>query len=454
MTAPEQNSGHETNSTSETGRTKRGTGKTLFFLVLLLAAGVYVGRPYLEPYLPPQLKRALAVLPGGNKAAKPQATMPMAPPAPTVILHTVEKADLAVSREYVGRVEPIQTVSLLPQISGIIEEVHFKEGSMVKAGDLLFTIDSKEYKTTVALRKAELAKAEATLDRASKYLKRLKAADARSVSATDLDQAESDVLQNQAAVEQAKASLQLAQINLGYTRITAPISGKAGKVNFTRGNYVTPSSGTLTSIVQMDPVRVTFSLPDRDYLDQFDAFRSAENVYDATIRLPNGDAYPEKGTRDFEDNVMDAKTGTITVALRFKNDRGALVPGSMVRVSVKPVTSRTVPVIPQEAILADSAGDFVYVVDGENVAHKRPVRLGAAFGRVSEVASGLEPGERIILLGLQSVRPEMKVNPTQAATNGNGTKTPAERARESDYDPQTVSADVSGDKTASAEGSD
>lgn len=224
MTAPEQNSGHETNSTSETGRTKGGTGKTLFFLVLLLAAGVYVGRPYLEPYLPPQLKRALAVLPGGNKTAKPQATMPKAPPAPPVILHTVEKADLAVSREYVGRVEPIQTVFLLPQVSGVIEEVHFKEGAMVKAGDLLFTIDSKEYRTTVALRKAELAKAEATLDRASKYLKRLKAADARSVSAMDLDQAESDVLQNQAAVEQAKAALQLAQIDLGYTRITAPIS--------------------------------------------------------------------------------------------------------------------------------------------------------------------------------------------------------------------------------------
>jgi len=454
MTSSEQNNAHGTNDTGGTGRPRRRTGRTLFLLVLLFAAGIYFGRPYLEPYLPPGLKSVLAVLPGGNKAAKPQATMPMAPPAPTVILHTVEKADLAVSREYIGRVEPIQTVSLLPQISGTIEEVHFKEGSMVKEGQLLLTIDSKRYATTVALRKAELAKAEANLDRASKYLNRLKAADPRSVSATDLDQAESDVLQNRAAVEQAKASLQLAQIDLGYTRIAAPISGKAGKVNFTRGNYVTPSSGTLTSIVQMDPVRVTFSLPDRDYLDQFEAFRSAENVYDAAIRLPNGDAYPEKGTRDFEDNVMDAKTGTITVALRFKNDRGALVPGSMVRVSVKPVTSRTVPVIPQEAILADSAGDFVYVVDGENMAHKRPVRLGAAFGRVSEVASGLEPGERIILLGLQSVRPEMKVSPAQVATNGNGTKTPAERARESDYDPQTVSADVSGDKTTSAEGSD
>ncbi len=454
MTSSEQNNAHGTNDTGGTGRPRRRTGRTLFLLVLLFAAGIYFGRPYLEPYLPPGLKSVLAVLPGGNKAAKPQTTMPMAPPAPTVILHTVEKADLAVSREYIGRVEPIQTVSLLPQISGTIEEVHFKEGSMVKEGQLLLTIDSKRYATTVALRKAELAKAEANLDRASKYLNRLKAADPRSVSATDLDQAESDVLQSRSAVEQAKAALQLAQIDLGYARITAPIAGRAGQIYFTKGNYVTPSSGTLTTIVQMDPIRVTFALPDRDYLDQFEVFRTSENVYTATIRLPNGEPYPHKGTRDFENNVMDTKTGTITVALRFKNDRGALVPGSMVRVSVKPVTPRIVPVIPQEAVLADDVGDFVYVVDGENVAHKRPITLGIAFGRMFEVLSGLEPGERIIRLGLQSVRPEIKVTPVEAATNGNGTKTPAERALESDYDPQTISVDVSGDAPTSVEGSD
>ncbi|QVL35969.1 efflux RND transporter periplasmic adaptor subunit [Aminirod propionatiphilus] len=403
------------------GRSGSGTVKILLVL-LLLAAGAYFGRSYLF---------------GESGGQAPQATAPRAPQAPVVVLHRVERADLAVGREYVGRVEPIQTVSLRPQVSGEIEQVHFKEGSMVKAGQLLFTIDARQYKTTVALRKAELAKAEANYDRAVKYDRRLKAADSRSVSASDIEQSESDVLQRKAEVEQARATLQLAQIDLDYTRVTAPISGQAGKAFFTKGNYVTPSSGPLTTIVQMDPIRVTFSLPDRDYLAQLAAFRSSEAVYDAAIRLPDGGLYPEKGLRDFESNVMDEETGTLTVSLRFPNGDGTLVPGSMVRVEARPARSRVVAVVPQEAIMADGEGDFVYVVDEASVAHRRPVSLGDVVGKVSVVLSGLEPGERIVLLGLQSVVPEGKVAPVEA-TNGKGGKTPAELAQESDFDLETL----------------
>lgn len=403
------------------GRSGSGTVKTLLIL-LLLAAGAYFGRSYLF---------------GESGGQEPQAEAPRAPQAPLVVLHRIERADLAVGREYVGRVEPIQTVSLRPQVSGEIEQVHFKEGSMVKAGQLLFTIDARQYRTTVALRKAELAKAEASYDRAVKYDRRLKAADSRSVSASDIEQSESDVLQRKAEVEQARATLQLAQIDLDYTRITAPISGQAGKAFFTKGNYVTPSSGTLTTIVQMDPVRVTFSLPDRDYLAQLAAFRAEEAVYDASIRLADGELYPEKGLRDFESNVMDQETGTLTISLRFPNGAGTLVPGSMVRVEARPARSRVVPIVPQEAILADGEGDFVYVVDEASVAHRRPVGLGDAVGKVSVVLSGLEPGEKVVLQGIQSVVPEGKVAPVEA-TNGRGTKTPAELAQQSDFDLETL----------------
>lgn len=373
--------------------------------------------------------------------APQQAAMP-GQQIPSVVVNVVTRADLAALREYIGRVESIQTVELRPQVTGEIAQVHFKEGSIVKAGQLLFTLDSQQYQATVALRKADLAKAEANYDRAVKYYDRLKAADKRSVSASDVDIAENDVLQGKAAIEQAKASLRLAQIDLGYTKITAPITGQIGKAAFTKGNYVTPAGAPLASIVQIDPVRVAFALPDRDYLEQLEAFKASGNsVYNATLRLSNGNAYPFKGTRDFEDNTMDDKTGTIMMRIRFKNDRSILIPGSMVRVETKPVKSRVSVVIPQEAILADMQGDYVYTLDGNNVVHQSRVVLGVEAGSMREVTSGLEGGEKIVVRGLQNIRPEVTVNPTLQQTNGN--KTPAELAQESVHDVKPVSGDVS-----------
>ena len=434
MTSPERNG--NAGMTGRNGGMAMRIVKTLLVLALLGAAAFYGG----------------AFL-GGRSESKAAAPRQQQPQAPLVMLRAVERADLAVGREYIGRVEAIQSVSLKPRISGQIEEVHFKEGSMVKEGDPLFTIDDRSYRATLALRRAELSKAEANYDRALKYSKRLQAADARSVSASDRDMAESDVLQGRAIVEQARAALQIAQIDLGYTKIAAPISGQVGKALFTKGNYVTPSSGALTTIVQIDPVRVSFALPDRDFLDQIKAFRTSESaVYDATLRLPNGDAYPEKGVRDFESNMMDEKTGTMMLNLRFRNAGGLLVPGAMVRVSAKPANSRVASVIPQETLLADEKGDFVYVVDDKNVAHQRRVKIGTQFGATYEVLSGLEPGEKIVWRGLQSVRPEAPVRPAEA-TSGNGVKSPAERAQESDFDLKAIaSGDAAGAAKEPAEG--
>ncbi len=364
---------------------------------------------------------------------------------PSVVADIAMKADLAIPREYVGRVESIQTVDVRPQVAGEIAQVHFKEGSTVKAGQLLFTLDSQQFQATVALRKADLAKAEANYDRAVKYYDRLKAADKRSVSASDLDIAQNDVLQSRAAIEQARASLRLAQIDLGYTKIAAPITGQIGKASFTKGNYVTPAGGSLASIVQIDPIRVAFSLPDRDYLDQFSAFKASGNsVYNASLRLADGKLYPFKGTRDFEDNAMDEKTGTIAVRIRFRNDKGILVPGAMVRVEAKPAKDHVAIVVPQEAILADNQGDYVYSIDANNVVHQSWVTLGAEIGSMREVASGLEEGTKVVVRGLQNVRPEATVNPTMQQQGG--VKTPAELAKESTEDIKPLS----GDKAAPA----
>jgi RND family efflux transporter MFP subunit len=362
-----------------------------------------------------------------------------------VVLYTVRKADLAIGKEYIGRVDPIQTVSLMPQVSGQIEKVHFKEGSMVKAGELLFSIDDSQYRATVALRKAELSKAKANYDRAVKYDKRLKAADKRSVSASEIEMSESNVLQGKAAVDQAEASLRLAEIDLAHTQITAPISGQIGEALLTKGNYVTPASGSLASIVQIDPIRVMFSLPDKDYLEQLAVFRVPDvPVYNASVRLANGALYPLKGTRDFENNVMDPKTATMTVSLRFDNPEGFLVPGSMVRVNVKPVKSHIAAVIPQEAVMADTNGNYVYTVDDKNVASQRRIKLGDTIGNTMyEVRSGLDAGDRIVRKGIQMVSAGSSVQPV-TASDDNAAKAPAELAKESGYDLKFIPLDDNG----------
>ena len=354
----------------------------------------------------------IAVVFFGYRAWKDGASQPVQQAAaePVVIVRQVEKFDASsVPSEYVGRVESIQSVSVKPQISGEIAKVCFKEGSVVKAGQLLFQIDPKQYEATVQLRKAELQQAEANLVTAEKYYKRVTAASERAVSATDRDTAEGNFLQAKAAVAQAKAALKLAQIDLGYCRITSPITGKIGRALYTKGNYVTPQITELASIVQMDPIRVSYPLPDRDYLDQLSLFKEDGSVYNTSLILSNGEKYNVPGKRDFENNRVDQTTGTIMMRLRFANKDGMLIPGEMVRVFTKPVKSHIVNAVPQTAVMADEQGDYVYVINADNTARQARVTLGREFGDLREVTSGVEAGENVAVAGLQRLRPGAKV---------------------------------------------
>ena len=366
----------------------------------------------------------------------------MQPPAPAVVLYTVSEKDLSPSRSFIGKVEAIQIVSLKPQVSGEIKNVSFREGSFVKTGQPLFTIDSSRYQATADLRKAELQQAEATLAKSEKYLERVKAADKRSISASDMDTAESAFLQAKASVSQAKAVLKLAEIDLAHTRITSPITGRIGAAAFTRGNYVTPASETLATIVQMDPIRVSFALPDKDYLNQLEQFRKNGPVYRTTLVLSNGRELDVQGERDYESNRVDERTGTMEMAIRLPNPEGILIPGSMVRIGTKPVESMLSIVIPQESILADSQGSYVYTVDRNNIAHQSRIELGEEVGTMRKVTKGLKTGDRVIRIGLQNVRPEAPVSPAQTE---NGTKTAAEMAGQSEEE-LSLSGQTSQDK--------
>jgi RND family efflux transporter MFP subunit len=342
--------------------------------------------------------------------AEQTAATPPPIPVPNVILHTVSYSNASAPSEYIGRVEPLKTVDLRAQVSGEISGVHFKEGSYVKAGQLLFTIDKRTYAAAVEASKADIARAEAALDKASKYHERLKTADKRSVSAAALDTAEGDVLQAKAAVAQAKAALEVANINLEHAGIKAPISGRIGKAHFTEGNIISPASGVLATIVSTNPARVAFAMPDKEYLNQLKVFKkSGGSVYKTTLKLSNGDTITAQGRRDFEDNKIDPATGTMTMRLLYDNRDGKLIPGSMVRLTLAPAQQDKRLAIPQESVIADFEGDYVFTVDSNGTANQKRVKLGAEFGGMREVTEGLAEGDKIIRQGIQMVRPGMKV---------------------------------------------
>ncbi|NOU35577.1 MAG: efflux RND transporter periplasmic adaptor subunit [Kiritimatiellaceae bacterium] len=355
---------------------------------------------------------------GGKPKTAGMPPMAMArPPMPpaAVTVQVLKEQSLQPVEEYIAKVEPVQQVTIRPQISGTIEAVHFKEGDFVKAGDRLFTIQPDSYWAAIAVREAELAQAEAALSRAEKYYDRIKSADARSISKTSLDTAESDCLQAKAAVKQTEANLNLARINLGYTEITAPISGRIGIAEITKGNYVTPASSALASIVQTDPVRVVFSVTDRAYLSlRQQILAGTASSLSAHVRLPNGTVLPVVGKKDFDDNMMSDRTGTMAVRFAFDNADGLLVAGGYVKVLLENPDAPQGIKIPQKAVLVDQQGSYVLTVDEAGKVSAARIKTGAQLGADVIVESGLKAGDHVVIDGVQKAVPGATVKVTLA----------------------------------------
>jgi RND family efflux transporter MFP subunit len=323
---------------------------------------------------------------------------------PTVVVQTVGTGPASPPAEFIGHIEAIRSVELRAEVVGRIDTVHFQEGASVEAGDLLFTIRQAPYRARVNAAKASLARARADLVRAEKLLSRLTAADPRSVVQTDLDTADSAALQGRAAVQQAEAELELAEIDLEYTEIRAPISGKIGKAFFTKGNYVGPAVGALAELVQQDPVRVVYSLSDREYLRRTDpASREAAASAGLQLKLPDGTMYSGKGTRDFVNNRMDTGTATIAVWDEYDNPEGTLVPGTYVTVVMTDGQGDTAVRVPQEAVMADGLGYFVYTVDRDGIVDEKRLKTGGILKGHYCVLQGLVPGEEVVVKGFHRI---------------------------------------------------
>ena len=345
------------------------------------------------------------MMPTSQGGGMPPGLMGAAPGDPLVKVESTVLDAINPPVEFIGRVEPIRDVDLGARISGYVTKVNFEEGALVKEGDLLFEIDPEPYEAVVALRQAELAQAQAEVERAERYLKRLNASDARGITQADMDKAESDVDAGRARVVQARAAMRLAEIDLKHCRIIAPIAGKIGRTIATVGDYVAPSVGTLARIVQLDPIRVVFSITDREYvgLREKIAEKELSKELRTRLRLPTGTVPEWVGQRDFENNEMSAETATLPVRIRFDNQEGLLVPNSYVTVLMDVKNPAQHTVVSERAVVATRDGDFVYVLGDDNKVQKRLVRIGDASGGRVELIEGVKVGERVVTEGVQGL---------------------------------------------------
>jgi membrane fusion protein (multidrug efflux system) len=330
-------------------------------------------------------------------------------PPPAVSVIPVASRQVTETGDFLGRIQAIDKVDIVARVQGFIEQRLFTEGQKVKKGDLLFRLEQATYKAAVDQQRANLARTQATAANAELQVQRgRELVRNQNIPQSTLDQREADNSAAKADVMQAQALLEQAEINLGYTEIHSPIDGRIGMANFTEGNLVSPSSGTLATIVSQDPIYVIFQASERDVLDY--SQKAAETgdknrSVPVHIKLPNGTVYPHPGTVDFLDVQVDPTTDTVAVRARVPNPEGLLIPGGIVGVTVERGAPQTALTVPQSAVLLDQAGRYVLVVDAAKKVEQRRITTGVEQGRDIVVTDGLKEGELVIVEGIQKVHP-------------------------------------------------
>lgn len=351
----------------------------------------------------------------GQAEDKPVAVAAM--PAVEVDVAPVVARKVVDWQSYSGRLEAVERVDIRPRVSGTITEVHFRNGAQVKKGDVLFTIDPAPYRAEVARAEAQLAATQARvrftsaeLDRAAKLV-----ADS-TIPRRTLDEREHNARDAQASLRAAQAELDVAKLNLSYTSVTAPISGRVSRAEITVGNVVAAGATgvPLTTLVSVSPIYASFDVDEQTYLRHIASVKDQTGV-PVQLGLANEAEYSRAGTIDDVDNRLDPVSGTIRVRARFDNADGLLVPGLYARVKVGGSDPQAAVMVDERAIGTDQDKKFVLVVGDDNKVSYRPVLLGSRQEGLRIVTGGLQPGERIIVNGMQRARPGDVVKPKAVA---------------------------------------
>jgi membrane fusion protein, multidrug efflux system len=315
---------------------------------------------------------------------------------------------------YVAKVEAKDKLELMAQVSGYLEKRLFKEGSFVQKGDILYQIDPAPYQARVRQAMADLAKAEANAKNAKiQYERAQNLFKTKNISESKLDDAQAAYLTSNAAVLQAKAQAELAEIDLKYSTITAPISGRIGKSNFSQGELIGTGSGVLATIVSVDPIYAAFSISENDVFLLTDILGKDRDISSVEVlfKWSNGREYPHVGALDFIDSSLNEYSNTLEMRAVFPNPQGELIPGQFGSVEIKKKTAQTVLLIPQIALQQDLQGRYVLVVGKANKLEVRRVTTGVENGDMIVVTAGLEKGEKVLLEGFQKVVAGMEIKP-------------------------------------------
>ena len=344
------------------------------------------------------------------------------PPTIVIVAAPVEKP-IVDFIDYTGRTDAVDTVEIRARVTGFLDKVLFEDGTEVEAGAPLYAIDDREFQADLQSAEASLAAAQAQQEKNSTDLKRVAALRQKgAASAEEFDRAEANKKEADASVQSAEAKKARAQLNVDFSRINAPIAGMISRTEVDAGNLVTANATRLTTIVAVDPIHVYFDVDERKLLEIQNKVREGvieekkEHEIPVLMGLTTDEGYPHEGTIDFLDNKVNPQTGTMRVRGVFQNpkpERGSrvLTPGLFARIRVPIGRPHNALLIADRAIGTDQGQKFVYVVDDKNEVVFRPITPGAIHDGLREIAAGLKPGERIIIDGLQRVRPGAEVKP-------------------------------------------
>jgi len=364
---------------------------------------------------------ALSLVAIVSGCSEQEASAPAPQPALPVTVATPLEQTITEYAEFTGRLEAVEMVDVKPRVSGYIQSIHFEEGQKVKKGDLLFVIDQRPFQAQVNRRKAQVSQADAALSLAKANLKRSKKLiTSQAISQEEADIRNSEALQAEADLAAANAELEAVALDLSFTKVTAPIDGIADRHFVTEGNLVTGDQTSLTTLVPHHPIYAYYEVDERSFLrgvrQHFEGEqpgRGSDVQIPAYLGLDDEEGYPHKGVIDFASNQLDPNTATMTIRARFQNENEFLTPGLFARIRVPASKEKESILIPDTAIGSDQTIKYVWVVAADNTPERRHLELGPKHDGYRIVRSGLSTEDRIVIKGIQFIRPGITLAPQE-----------------------------------------